>query len=365
MLLQNAAIEDNVETFAEMVRSSPPQDMSLLAFYYALDVISQSTFGKRFETMRNPRHRWMCKHLERGNRHMYLQLAWPRLFKVLAIFFNENRLTYPEYHEESKMFLNLCHSHLEEGLKRKGQGEPIYELMKADQPKEISQDELYVDAFSFMRGGGDMVAVTIAAAFHYITQDGDVLQRLTAEVRSTFGTSETPFIGPKLESCRYLRACVDEALRMAPPGPGVFWRTSSADLNIDGVRLPAGTDFGCSIFALHYNEEIFPEPLSFRPERFLEAGARDGGFMPFVRGFRSCPAQKLAYPTILLPVARLVWEFDLSAVPQTTRKDPVPIKEYYREVFGKNEPALDQLYLQVDVFGSRIEGPVLRCAPHG
>ena len=83
---------------------------------------------------------------------MYLQLAWPDLFTWLSPFVDIDRLTYPEYHEESKMFLDLCHSHLDKGQRSEGVTS-IYDLMKADKPEEISQAELYVDAFSFMRGG--------------------------------------------------------------------------------------------------------------------------------------------------------------------------------------------------------------------
>ncbi|PVH95110.1 cytochrome P450, partial [Periconia macrospinosa] len=159
-----------------------------------------------------------------------------------------------------------------------------------------------------------MVAVTIAAAFFYIRQNPRVLQKLRQEIRTTFG-SDTPISGPKLDSCTYLRACVDEALRMAPPGPGVFWRTSSSHHVIDGVELPVGTEFGVCIYALHYNSEIFDDPETYKPERMMKKGSEESsareGLIPFLRGFRTCPAQKLAYATILLPIARLLWEFEL------------------------------------------------------
>lgn len=122
-----------------------------IAFYYALDVVSQSVFGATFDTMRNPTNRWMAKSLERGNRFMYLQLAWPKLFEWLAPFVDVNRLAYPEFSEESKLFLELCHSHIQKG--REKASPSIYDLMEAEKPANVSQAELYVDAFSFMRGG--------------------------------------------------------------------------------------------------------------------------------------------------------------------------------------------------------------------
>lgn len=214
-----------------------------------------------------------------------------------------------------------------------------------------------------------MPAATISAVLFYITQDRDILERLTQEVRSSFADA-VPTIGPRLESCKYLRACVDEALRMAPPGLGVFWRTSPTDIVIDGVRLPAGTDFGVNCLGYHFDSDIFPDPCVFRPERFLDGNAREM-FIPFLRGFRSCPAQKHAYATILLPVARLVWDFNLSAVgSQSRQRGSLDIAKVYEQTFGSTlQPELErngsgstkELYFQVDKFGSSVEGPVLRC----
>ncbi|CAK1366757.1 unnamed protein product [Cercospora beticola] len=329
----------------------------LVAFYYALDVTSQSMFGEKFQTMQDPTHRWMTESLERGNRHMYLQLAWPSLFRIIGYFMEAERLSYPQFHEESKQFLDLCEYCLSQAeLKEK---RSIFGLMKAELPDDVNDDELHVDVYSLMRGGGDMVAVTIAAAFFYITQNQATLQKVQEEVRSVF-TSKPPAIGPELETCAYLRACVDEALRMAPPGPGVFWRTSSSDLIIDGVLLPAGVEFGTSIYAVHYNSEIFDEPEEFRPERMMWKGEKDSaqreGLIPFLRGFRACPAQKMAHATILLSLARLIWEFKVDRT--SPGVDTRAVKAQ-----GTTLQDARKLFPQVDVFGSRIEGPVLSFRP--
>jgi cytochrome P450 len=207
-----------------------------------------------------------------------------------------------------------------------------------------------------------MVAVTIAATFFYIKQNPQILQNLQHEIRTTFGAHK-PTSGPKLDSCAYLRACVDEALRMAPPGPGVFWRTSSSHHVIDGITLPVGTEFGVCIYALHYIHAIFTEPETYKPERMMttesEASTAREGLIPFLRGFRACPAQKLAYATILLPVARLLWEFDLDP------GKPIPPPEASRQAqtLGLITPQHTKVFPQVDVFGSHISGPVVSFKP--
>lgn len=197
-----------------------------------------------------------------------------------------------------------------------------------------------------------MVAVTIAAAFFYIGQNPQILQDLQHEIRTVFG-SQKPTSGAKLDSCTYLRACIDEALRMAPPGPGVFWRTSSSHRVIDGISLPSGIEFGVCIYALHYNKAIFDDPEQYKPERMIKhhstaTSAREG-LIAFLRGFRACPAQKLAYATISLPIARLLWDFDMDF------KEPASASEV--------APQHRKLFPQVDVFGSNISGPVISFKP--
>ena len=354
-------------------------------FHYALDVISQSMFGETFKTLQDPTNRWMTTSLERGNRHMYLQLAWPTLFQILGLFMNAEVLSYPQFFKESRMFLDLCENCITQGSAK--QRSSIFQLMQAELPDDVTDEELHVDAYSFMRGGayypvryslhstwltsslgGDMVAVTIAATFFYIKQNPRILRNLKHEIRTTFG-SQKPISGPKLDGCTYLRACVDEALRMAPPGPGVFWRTSSSHHVIDGIALPAGTEFGVCIYAMHYNNAIFDEPETYKPERMIrkdpDAYSAREALIPFLRGFRACPAQKLAYATILLPIARLLWEFELySGELVSASKGPSDVLETERaEPLVSVTPQRTKVFPQIDVFGSHISGPVVSFNP--
>jgi hypothetical protein len=170
MELHYASVNDNVEILAGMFKDGQRQDLSeigkccfglrgcnvlwaktLLGFHYALDVISQSMFGEKFNTLQDPTNRWMTASLERGNRHMYLQLAWPSLFQILGLFMSPELLSYPQFFKESKMFLELCENCITQGSAK--QMSSIFQSMKAELPDDVTDDELHVDAYSFMRGG--------------------------------------------------------------------------------------------------------------------------------------------------------------------------------------------------------------------
>ena len=148
--------------------------------------------------------------------------------------------------------------------------------------------------------------MAISATLFHTTRDYEILQKLHDEIRNKFPTPQSIQVGPKLDACIYLRACVDEAMRISPPTPGIFWCQAEKDLCIDGDTIPADTGMGTGVYALHHEETSFPEPNRYRPQRFLDTRSKEA-FIPFLRGFRSCPAQKLVYPMVLLkPIARLM-----------------------------------------------------------
>jgi cytochrome P450 len=162
----------------------------------------------------------------------------------------------------------------------------------------------------------------MSAAFFYLSQSPISYARLATEIRSTFPSAEDIRTGPRLSSCLYLRACIDEALRMTPPASGTLWRDSPVETVVDGCIIPPGTQVGVNTYALHHNEQLFPNSFEYRPERFLSGdksrpGSSDEavmhtrqGFAPFSIGSRGCVGKSMAYTEISLTLAKTLWHFD-------------------------------------------------------
>lgn len=155
--------------------------------------------------------------------------------------------------------------------------------------------------------------------------------------------------------------------RMSPPVPSIPWRQQAAEdpqkgepLIIDGHVIPPGTQIGVSAYALHHNEDYFPSPFTFQPERWLDsaqAAKMRPAFMPFSIGSRSCAGKAMAYLEASLVVAKTLWHFDLEAAPGRLGcvggggpgKGP-----------GRERPDEYQLY---DILGSSHSGPYLVFQP--
>jgi cytochrome P450 len=143
---------------------------------------------------------------------------------------------------------------------------------------------------------GETVSSAIAASFVYLSQNPDYYQQLCSEIRTSFTIGEEIVGGIRLNNCRYLRACINEALRLSPPVPCTLWRealhNAPGKLVVDGHVIPIGTQVGVNTYSIHHSPEYFPEPYDYQPNRWLrgneKALANPDAFVPFSIGTRGC-----------------------------------------------------------------------------
>ncbi|CAP71741.1 uncharacterized protein PODANS_6_6940 [Podospora anserina S mat+] len=126
------------------------------------------------------------------------------------------------------------------------------------------------------------------------------------------GTETTAWA--ELEQRPYLWAIVHESLRMMP---GVSHRSARIARTEDLVYrtrdgktewvIPRGTPIGMTSMINHFNEELFPNPHSFSPERWLIDGKPNYKLQKFLiafgKGSRSCIGESLAYCEVYLMTA--------------------------------------------------------------
>ena len=117
----------------------------------------------------------------------------------------------------------------------------------------------------------------------------------------------------------YLDMCISETLRMFPPGPRVD-RVANEDYKYKDLNIPKGTPICISIYAIHHDPEIYPEPEKFKPERFSEEGkkSRDNeSYLGFGIGPRNCVAMRFALLEIKLLIAKILSRYQFETCEQT------------------------------------------------
>ncbi|KAF5597141.1 benzoate 4-monooxygenase cytochrome P450 [Fusarium pseudocircinatum] len=101
------------------------------------------------------------------------------------------------------------------------------------------------------------------------------------------------------DQLEYLEAVVKEGLRVFPSIPMSLPRcVPEGGATVDGHWLPGGTIVSCQPYSMHrMDEEVFPRPDCFEPQRWLEekgSAERNRLFFAFSNGGRACIGRHLA-----------------------------------------------------------------------
>jgi cytochrome P450 len=179
-----------------------------------------------------------------------------------------------------------------------------------------------VQVWSLTGVGSDTTATTLSAVFFYLVHNPECLKKVNAEIRSTFSDEESIKSGQQLNSCRYLRACINEALRCAPPITAILPRhVLPGGFTTGENHFPESTIVGTPIYAIHHNEAYFPDPFKFKPERWIVDPAlgytddkmrlAQSAYSPFSLGPRSCAGKNLAIMELCITIARTLFLYDI------------------------------------------------------
>ncbi|KAI9871341.1 MAG: hypothetical protein M1830_003014 [Pleopsidium flavum] len=300
---------------------STPKNMGDWANYLSFDVLGDLCFGKPFGVMDSEKNRFVLDLIPTAAYFHNVNGQMPMIKKLGfdSLLFGKIKSKREKYMAYSKEQMAARTKQGIDGDRR----DFFYHLLKARDP-ETGQGfgplELWGESNVLLIAGSDTTSTALAATFFYLTHNPPTLTKLTASLRSTFPSLESIRSGPLLTSTPYLRACLDEAMRLSPPVGGLLPReVLPGGITIDGHHFPAGTDIGTPHYALHHKEDYFPDAFAYKPERWL-VGAdvtaesvelAHSAFCPFSVGPRGCIGKGIAYLELSIAVARVVWLYDV------------------------------------------------------
>src|SRR5215213_7833913 len=83
-------------------------------------------------------------------------------------------------------------------------------------------------------------------------------------------------------------AAITETLRLHPPVPLGSLRRLRRPLMIAGCQLPAGATVASCSLLIHRRADVYPQPTSWKVDRFLGIRSPPGAWLPFGGGVRRC-----------------------------------------------------------------------------
>jgi cytochrome P450 len=177
----------------------------------------------------------------------------------------------------------------------------------------MGETELRDELMTLLLAGHETTATALAWTMHRILTAPDVLARVRGEIAAVAGDGGR--LAPEdVGRLEYLDAVVKETMRLNPVIPDVM-RIVKRPLRIGGIDLPAGVGATPNIHAAHRRPETWPDPLAFRPERFLGTRPSPYEYFPFGGGVRRCLGMAFALYEMKIVLATLLARADFAIAP--------------------------------------------------
>ncbi|KAF8637288.1 hypothetical protein AX17_002927 [Amanita inopinata Kibby_2008] len=196
-------------------------------------------------------------------------------------------------------------------------------------PNAEEEDILKWCSGALYAGGADTTVAFMTAFFAAMALHPKVQQRAQAEIDQVIENGQTP-TSSDLEKLTYVTTVIKEVLRWAPPVPlGLPHRVLEED-NYLGYQIPKGATVMANIWAMANDKNVYPNPSSFNPDRFLRT--KENNEKPqldpreFVFGFgrRVCPGAQFAEISTSLTVVNILSALNISKAVDSTGQ-PIPL----------------------------------------
>lgn len=162
-------------------------------------------------------------------------------------------------------------------------------------PPSVEDNREEIDTFIYI--GHETTTNGTSATLYYLSRHSRIQQKVYEEIVKIFGDNpSTVLTYSKLQELNFIEMVIKEALRLLPPIP-IIGRKLTEPTNIAGVLLPPGKNILISVYALHRDPTVFPNPEIFDPQRFTsdKMEKRDNySYIPFSAGPRSCIGEQYA-----------------------------------------------------------------------
>ncbi|KAG2099558.1 cytochrome P450 [Suillus discolor] len=202
---------------------------------------------------------------------------------------------------------------------REGTAQPSFARFMIEHQKQyqLGDKEVAFLAGVIFGAGSDTTASAITFMMMAAATHADAQARVQEELDNVVGRTRLPTFAD-LEMLPQVTAFMLESLRWRPVTLGGFAHRAIKDMIWNNYLIPAGATVIGNHWAIANDPEVFPEPQTFNPQRWIDDAGRVRGdlrFFPFGFGRRVCPGQHVANRSVFINTALILWAFRLSENP--------------------------------------------------
>lgn len=201
-------------------------------------------------------------------------------------------------------------------------------MLSARRPsgEPLTDEVIAMELFGYLFATAANTPAAAAMCLLHVLTDPTLQRRIVDEQSACQKAHGEVISMPALREMPLLNACYQETLRLYAPAMHV--RMTLKPLQVGKYTLPARSMIAFSPYLLHRDPSVYTDPEVFDPERFRHGprgpakGPSTEHYLPYGRGVHTCLGRNLARQEIMLCVARLLRDFEVSLSPG---KDPLAV----------------------------------------
>jgi cytochrome P450 len=177
----------------------------------------------------------------------------------------------------------------------------------------LTDRELRDELLTLVLAGFETTANSLAWAWERLTRNDAAYDQLRQAVRDDDAADE------------WVEATINETLRSRPVVP-IIGRRVAVPWQLGEYVVPAGSAVTMSTLLVHHREDLYPDPFSFRPERWIGEKPGTYSWIPFGGGTRRCLGASLAMAEMRVVLRTMARRLEIEAA------DPAPERARHRNV---------------------------------
>lgn len=270
------------------------QDMQRWYGLMAFDVVSDLAFGQAAGCLDNADQPWLQVIGARAKSIVWFQFAmYYGLDRWMGMLAPKSSI------EARKKHLELTTAKVQRRLRQNEDRKDFMSYILDNENETLSNMELVLMASSFIVAGSGTSSSALTGITFFLGRNPEKYKLLAEEIHSAFN-SEGEITIESTGRLSYLKAVIEEGMRLYPPSPSTLPRfVPEKGEEIDGKWVPSGTAVGVHQLSAGHMESNFRHAKSFIPERWLQL-SKDSEFsdddrsatQPYSHGPRNCIGQK-------------------------------------------------------------------------
>ncbi|KIX97625.1 uncharacterized protein Z520_06403 [Fonsecaea multimorphosa CBS 102226] len=254
--------------------------------------------------------------------HLSLQCPWvPKLLfslpeSVLVKIEPLYALVFRMQADFRKQITAMKEGKMDDLMKKAGHPTVFQELISGSMPASEKETlRLQDEAQLVVAAGVTTTGWALTTATFHLVNNPNTLAKLRAELESAIPDPTAPLSWTELEKLPYLTGCVREAVRLSYAVTTRNPRLFNKPLAYHNWVIPPRTPVSMTIVDVNDDEDIFPHPREFKPERWINPPkTKDGSsleryFVGFGKGSRSCLGINLAHAELYMTLAAVFRNF--------------------------------------------------------